>query len=160
MALTKQKLTDFVNQENALLDNAQFTEWYDLFSDDGIYWIPGSSDQTDSMSQMSIALENKLLLKLRIERLTHQRAFSLQPKVRGMRVIQAVEVKTDVVNDQGCYVVATNVMYSEFQKPDLHVYPAKVTYQLRPKDQSWEIVEKRVDLLNVDGYLPGIQLFI
>jgi hypothetical protein len=31
---------------------------------------------------------------------------------------------------------------------------------LRAVDQAWEIVEKRVDLLSVDGYLPTIQLFI
>lgn len=154
------KLKEFVLHENELLDNAQFNEWYDLFSDDGMYWVPGSRGQTDPINQMSIALENKLLLKLRIERLSHHRAFSLQPGVHSMRVVQEAKVRSTELNDNGCIVVETNVMYSEFQKPNLYSYPAKITYQLRPKDVSWEIVEKRVDLLNVDGYLPGIQLFI
>lgn len=156
----KQKVKEFVIHENELLDNNKFNEWYDLFSDDGVYWVPGSRDQTDPVNQMSIALENKLLLKLRIERLSHHRAFSLQPSVYSLRVVQEAKLCSTEPNDNGCMVVETNVMYSEFQKPNLHIYPAKVTYQLRPKDASWEIVEKRVDLLNVDGYLPGIQLFI
>lgn len=137
----KQKLKEFVNYENSLLDDGQFLDWYDLFSNDGVYWIPGSSSQTDAVGQMSIALENKLLLKLRIERLNHQRAFSLQPKVRGMRVIQMAQVKTDKVNDRGCFIVETNVMYSEFQNPDLKIFPAKVTYQIRPKEKAGKLLK-------------------
>src|SRR5690554_6225274 len=118
---------DFIFYENQLLDSGRYQEWYELFAEEGIYWIPGSSQQTDPYNEMSIALENKLLLSLRIERLKHQRAFSLQPQIRGLRVVQnptllPAEEHSEVIQ------VFTNVIYSEHQSGETQVFPARVGY--------------------------------
>ncbi|ASC89199.1 hypothetical protein CDA61_01865 [Alcaligenes faecalis] len=156
----KQSLQDFVWQENALLDEGRFDEWYELFAQDGLYWIPGESGQESPEGRMCIALENRMLMRLRIDRLSHHRAFSLQPGVRGLRVIQHPRVQSEHPDEDGCYTVRINLIYSEYQKQKTEVLPATASYRLRAVDQAWEIVEKRVDLLSVDGYLPTIQLFI
>lgn len=156
----RQSLQDFVWQENALLDQGRFDEWYELFAQDGLYWIPGESGQKSPEGRMSIALENRMLMRLRIDRLSHHRAFSLQPGVRGLRVIQHPRLQSDQPDEDGCYTVRTNLIYSEYQKQKTEVLPATASYRLRAVGQAWEIVEKRVDLLSVDGYLPTIQLFI
>ena len=150
---------DFVFYENNLLNQSEYKKWYELFAEDGVYWVPGSSKQVDPYSEMSIALENKLLLSLRIERLDHHRAFSLQPAVRGLRVVQAQAQATEP-DEAGMVQVDTVVLYTEHQANRTELFPAKVSYSLRPKESSWEIVMKKVDLLGVDGYLPGIQLFV
>lgn len=160
MESLKQSLQDFVWQENALLDEGRFDEWYELFAQDGLYWIPGESGQESPEGRMCIALENRMLMRLRIDRLSHHRAFSLQPGVRGLRVIQHPRVLSEHLDEDGCYTVRTNLIYSEYQKQKTEVLPATASYRLRAVDQAWEIVEKRVDLLSVDGYLPAIQLFI
>lgn len=152
--------TDFVLYENYLLDNCNYNDWYDLFSDDGVYWVPGSSDQKNTLDSISIALENKLLLKLRIERLSHKRSFSLQPTVKGIRVVQPPRLRSTELNEEGCLVVETNIIYSEFQSSQVEQHPAKVVYHLKPKGDSWEIFIKKIKLLAVDGYLPSIQLFV
>lgn len=157
---TQRSLQEFVWQENALLDQGRFDEWYELFAHDGLYWIPGESGQESPQGRMCIALENRMLMRLRIDRLSHHRAFSLQPGVKGLRVIQSPRLQTEQPDEQGCYSVRTNLIYSEYQKNKTEVLPATALYRLRPKGQDWEIVEKRVDLLSVDGYLPTIQLFI
>lgn len=154
------ELVDFVFHENKLLDDGNYKEWYELFAEDGIYWIPGSSQQTDPENEVSIALENKLLLSLRIERLAHQRAFSLQPKVKGLRLVQNPIQVTGPDTSTGLTRVETNIIYSEFQAGSTEIFPAKVTYLLKAKQHSWEIVQKKIDLLAVDDYLPCIQLFI
>lgn len=156
----QQSLQNFVWQENALLDEGRFDEWYELFAQDGLYWIPGESGQESPEGRMCIALENRMLMRLRIDRLSHHRAFSLQPGVRGLRVIQHPRVQSEHPDEDGCYTVRTNLIYSEYQKQKTEVLPATASYRLRAVDQDWEIVEKRVDLLSVDGYLPTIQLFI
>lgn len=156
----QQSLQNFVWQENALLDEGRFDEWYELFAQDGLYWIPGESGQESPEGRMCIALENRMLMRLRIDRLSHHRAFSLQPGVRGLRVIQHPRVQSEHPDEDGCYTVRTNLIYSEYQKQKTEVLPATASYRLRAVDQAWEIVEKRVDLLSVDGYLPTIQLFI
>ncbi|QCP80543.1 hypothetical protein D0C27_00980 [Alcaligenes faecalis] len=156
----QQSLQNFVWQENALLDEGRFDEWYELFAQDGLYWIPGESGQESPEGRMCIALENRMLMRLRIDRLSHHRAFSLQPGVRGLRVIQHPRVQSEHPDEDGCYTVRINLIYSEYQKQKTEVLPATASYRLRAVDQAWEIVEKRVDLLSVDGYLPTIQLFI
>lgn len=153
------ELADFIFYENKLLDCERYKEWYELFAEEGVYWIPGSSQQTDPENEISIALENKLLLSLRIERLSHQRAFSLQPKVKGLRLVQNPQVLNSDTT-MGLIQVETNIIYSEYQAGKTEIFPAKVTYSLQPKQQSWEIVQKKVDLLAVDDYLPCIQLFV
>lgn len=153
------EIVDFIFYENKLLDSERYDEWYELFAEDGVYWIPGSSQQTDPENEISIALENKLLLRLRIERLAHQRAFSLQPQVKGLRLVQnPCVLNADIT--LGLIQVETNIIYSEYQADRTDIYPASVIYYLQPKQQSWEIVQKKVNLLAVDGHLPCIQLFV
>lgn len=157
--LLEQSLTEFIYLENRLLDERRFTEWYDLFADDGLYWVPARPDQQCHESEPSIALENKLLLKLRIERLSHARAHSLSPQVRSMRVVQKPYVTqgADLDND---HTVSCNLFYMETQGADQLMLGAKVDYLLRGARDEFKIMQKRVQLLNADSALPAIQLFI
>lgn len=153
------RLIDFVYSENRLLDNRQFEQWYGLFADDGIYWIPTQPGQVDRGIHASIALEDKMLLKLRITRLGHPNAHSLQPPVRGMHIVQRPEVEEGEIHE-GLPVVSCNVMYIEYQAGKQLVLGARVRYALREVDAQLRIVEKKVELLNMDDFLPAIQLFI
>lgn len=155
----RDQLIDFVYRENRLLDQRRFNEWYDLFADDGLYWIPSQPDQTDKEGQVSIALESKMLLQLRIARLGHARAHSLHPQVRSMHVVQRPEV--DEINlESRQHTVSCSFMYLEFQAGEQLIFGGHARYQLRQVDADLKIIEKKISLLNMDTYLPAIQLFI
>lgn len=151
-------LRDFVYLENRLLDERRYEQWYELFAEDGVYWVPFDEDQTDKELHASIALEDRMLLKLRIDRMNHAQAHSLHPKVRAMHVVQRPEVLPDT--PEGLHVVACNVMYMERQKGNQLTLGAGVRYVLRPVDGGLRIVEKRVAILGCEDFLPAIQLFI
>ena len=68
-AATVERLARFVYDEARLIDERKFDEWYDLFTDDGIYWMPLTRGQPDGLNHTSLLHEDKLLLKVRIERL-------------------------------------------------------------------------------------------
>jgi len=150
-------LIQFVYDENRLLDERRFDAWFDLFAEDGVYWVPAHPDQTDKEGEPSIALESRLLLRLRIARLGHERAHSLHPQVRSLHVVQQprVEPPTD-----GLYAVSCNLAYFEYQGSSRLVQGAQVRYLLTESDGRLLIREKRVQLLDCDGYLPAIQLFV
>ena len=154
------QLIEFVYNENRLLDEAQYQAWYDLFADDGVYWVPTEPGHAGREAQVAIALESKMLLALRIERLAHPRAHSLQPRVRGMHVVQRPEVVVAREEGTGYAKVRTQLVYLEHQAGHQVVLGAKVLYTLRPVETGFQIVEKRVELLNSDAFLPAIQLFI
>ena len=86
--ITEQDLIDFVYREAELLDERRFEEWYELFVDDGHYWIPLRADQPDPLNHVSLMYEDKLLLKARIERLGGARTHSQQPESRCQHVLQ------------------------------------------------------------------------
>ena len=67
-APTNQQLIDFVIHEARLIDQHRLDEWLDLFTDDGIYWMPLEWGQTDPKLMTSLMYEDKLLLTIRIVR--------------------------------------------------------------------------------------------
>src|SRR6266478_2170948 len=109
---TNQQLIDFVIHEARLIDQHRLDEWLDLFTDDGIYWMPLEWGQTDPKLTTSLMYEDKLLLTIRIERLKGKRTYSQHPKSRCHHVLQQPQV--DERNDQDRhYVTWTPLHYVE-----------------------------------------------
>jgi len=82
MSFSERDLIDFVYAEARLLDDLRFEDWLDLYAEDGYYWMPLAHGQTDARLHASLMYEDKLLLRVRVERLAGQRTFSQQPKSR------------------------------------------------------------------------------
>jgi 3-phenylpropionate/cinnamic acid dioxygenase small subunit len=144
--------------EARLIDERRFQEWYDLYSDDAYYWVPLVPGQKDGESHTSLMYEDKLLLKLRIERFSNPRSYSLHPEVRCLHVLQHPEIESQAPD--GSCVVRTNEIYVETQGDNQQVYAAVVRHTLVRVDGQLRIRLKRVDLLNCDAALPSIQLFL
>src|SRR5262249_50847346 len=53
VALTRQQAEDFLYHEARLLDERRFEEWLELFTADGLYWLP-MDDGTDPTLEPSI----------------------------------------------------------------------------------------------------------
>ena len=66
----------FLFHQAALLDNKAWSEFGQLFSDDGVYWMPSTPTQTDWRREPSIFAEDKLLMEVRASRLLHPNAWS------------------------------------------------------------------------------------
>ena len=112
--ITEQDLIDFVYREAELLDERRFEEWYELFADEGHYWIPLRADQPDPRDHVSLMYEDKLLLKARIERLAGARTHSQQPESRCQHVLQRPSViAMDAVKRE--YATRTRYLYVEAQ---------------------------------------------
>ena len=47
MPTSRSAVEDFLYAEAGLLDNRQFEEWMDLFTDDAVYWVPAGHDDID-----------------------------------------------------------------------------------------------------------------
>ena len=148
----------FVKLEARLIDEKRFDEWYELFAEDGHYWVPAAPGQADPLLHNSLAYEDKLLLRLRVERLKSDRAFSLHPAPRSLHVLQEPEVeKRD--DARGEYLVRTPFLYTETRGDESQRYAGTAWHTLVSVDGKLRIRLKRVDILNCDAALPSIQLF-
>src|SRR5436190_8845286 len=88
-APSDRQLIDFVLREARLLDQQRLEDWLDLFAEDGHYWMPVEWGQTDPRLTTSLMYEDKLLLKIRIDRLKGKSTYSQSPKSRCHHGLQA-----------------------------------------------------------------------
>jgi 3-phenylpropionate/cinnamic acid dioxygenase small subunit len=154
--MTDAEVVRFIYREARLLDEKRFDEWYELFTDDGYYWVPLSPGQTDPLAHNSLAYEDKLLLKLRIERLKMPTAYSQKPQSRCLHVLQAPEVEKTSTG----YLARTPLIYTETRGDESQRYAATAWHTLAVVGGVLRIRLKRVDILNADSALPSIQLFL
>ena len=154
------ELAEFIYREARLLDEKRFDAWYELFTDDARYWMPLTRGQPDGRSHTSLFYEDKLLLKIRIERLRHPNAFSQQPPSFCQHVLQQPALEEGGPAAGGDFLIRTPFMYLETQL-DTQIVLAGVAYHfLASIDGTLRIRMKKIELLNCDAALPSIQLLI
>src|ERR1051326_424661 len=156
---TDQQLIDFVVREARLLDQQRLEDWLDLFTGHGPYWMPGEWGQTDPKLTTSLMYEDKLLLKIRIDRLKGKTTYSHSPPSRCHHVLQVRQV--DQRDDKERRSVTwTPLHYIESRADQQTLYAAWATHHLALVDDALKIRLKRVDLVNCDAALGSIQLFV
>lgn len=157
--MTEKELCDFVYAETRLLDDQRFDEWLDLFAADGYYWMPLTHDQPNPRLHTSLLYEDKLLLKVRIERLHGKRTFSQQPQSRCHHLIQQPTVES-ADDDKGEYVVRSAFHYVETRIDEQALYAGWAHHHLVRQDGALRIKLKKVQLVNCDAAFGNIQLFM
>jgi 3-phenylpropionate/cinnamic acid dioxygenase small subunit len=158
-APSDQALIDFVLREARLLDEQRFDDWTALFTEDGHYWMPVEPGQTDPRLTTSLLYEDKLLLRIRAERLKGARTFSQKPRSRSHHLLQTPQVdrRDDAANE---FVTWTAMHYVETRRDEQSLYAAWATHHLTVLDGALRIRLKRVDLVNCDAAFGSIQLFL
>lgn len=153
--MTEAEIAAFLYHEARLLDEKRWDEWYDLFTEDGHYWVPLARDQTEAVFHTSLAYEDRLLLRLRIERL-RRRPPSQHPPSWSQHVLQAPAV--EAAGAEGWHT-RTPFFYAESRGDETQMYAGTVRHHLVAGAGGLRIRLKRVDLVNCDAALPSIQLF-
>ena len=156
---TDKDLIDFVIAEARILEELRFNDWLELFTDDGIYWMPAEWGQTDTQLVGSLMYEDKLLLSVRVERLKGLRTFSQRPKSRCHHVLQVpiVDARDDAAGE---YQLYTPFHYVETRVDEQTLYAGWARHTLVLVDGRLRIKLKRVDLVNCDAAFGNIQLFM
>ncbi|MCK9510077.1 MAG: phenylpropionate dioxygenase [Pigmentiphaga sp.] len=154
-------LIDFVYHEARMLDERRYEEWLDLYAEDAYYWMPLAPGQEDPLLHASLLYEDKLLLRVRVERLLGQRTYSQQPHSRGHRLLQRPWIDREHPESDpaaGRHIVRTSFHYVETRGDDQTLYAGWATHHLVWQDRL-RIRLKRVDLVNCDAAFANIQLF-
>ena len=156
---TREEIVDFIYHEARLIDEKRFDEWYELYADDAFYWIPVAPGQADGLNHVSLMHEDKLLLKLRIERLKNPKSYSQNPESRPHHVLQRPEIESaDPAANR--WVVRTAFVYLETRGDEQQVYGGVALHTLAMVEGRLRILQKRVNLLNSDAALPSVQMFL
>ena len=138
----------FLYREARLLDDGRFEDWLALFDEDGLYWIPGLPGQTDRFGAASIVHEDRTVLRMRVRRLSHPRAWSLMPLPRSTHLLGNISVT--LAEGEAIEAVAA-LQVALYRAGDRTRYDGRQTMRLRPDGGDFKIALKRIDLIDCDG---------
>ena len=102
----------FLYQEARLLDDGNFAQWVDLFTEDGLYWVPSGQD---GPAEQAVALiyDNTHRLRERLTRMGSRAFWAQQPPTHTTRLVGNVLVEPSDGPGQHLYWV---VFYKAFQR--------------------------------------------
>lgn len=151
-------LRAFVERETDLLDRQNFDAWVELFAEDGAYWVPAERGQLDFLSNVSIFYDDKTILKTRAARLAHEMIHCQDPASSCVRVVSSFNIDTTQKEGEDGLVAVTSkfIMLEDRFTAPRRLFGGRYRHVLRPTDQSFEIVLKKVELTNCDQSFPAL----
>ena len=157
----REEVEDLLYRQAALLDARRWQEWIDLFTEDGIYWMPVLPNQNDWISEPSIFAEDRMMMEIRMGRLNHPNAWSQAAQwgtnhLVGNLVIEAVDAPADArarpgSSDAGALQSIT--VYSRFQmmemrRDEVRHFGGTYRHHLLRTPDGLRIKLQRVDMMN------------
>jgi benzoate/toluate 1,2-dioxygenase beta subunit len=152
------RLQQFLFLEARLLDQRRLPDWLELWTEDGMYWIPQSHGQQSPYDHISLAWEDKMLREVRMRRLGNPRNWSQQPVTHSTRLVGNVSAAG--LDRSGKLVVHSAFQMTEWRQAESRQLAGRLTHKLEPCGDNWRIHLKRVDLVNCEAVHDNLQVFI
>jgi len=144
----RQEIEILLFRQAALLDAKRWQEWMDLFTDDGVYWMPIEPSQTDWESQPSIFAEDRLLMEIRMGRLSHPNAWSQAPMWGTNHLVGNVIVESTGSADSAGIIVYSRFQMMELRRDQVRHFGGTYRHNLVRTGSGLRIKLQRVDMMN------------
>ena len=157
-SISRREAEDFLYREARLADTHAYDEWFALWTDDALYWIPCNDDVHDERLHVSLVHEDHEGLVDRIARLKSGAAWAQDPKSRLARVVSNIELVSTGV-DTECIVHSTFNITSS-RRGRIEIVAGRAVHRLRRIDDSLQIVSKTVLLVDNDEVMSNLTFLI
>lgn len=135
-------------RQAAMLDAKAWADWCGTFSQDGIYWMPATPDQTDWEGQPSIFAEDGLLREVRMGRLQHPNAWSQAAAWGTNHLVGNVIIESAGADRVEVY---SRFHMMEIRRDDVRHFAGSYRHSLVREQGQLKIALQRVDLTNGQG---------
>jgi benzoate/toluate 1,2-dioxygenase beta subunit len=139
----------FLYKQSDLLDSKRWQEWIDLFTPDGIYWMPPDASYKTWDGQPAIFAEDKNLMAVRMGRVLHPDAWSQRPQWGTNHVVSNVVI--DKAAKNGDVVVRSRFHMLEMRRDDIRHFAGQYTHHLKKVKGGYRIKLQRVDMTNAQA---------
>ena len=152
---------EFVYREARLADEARYAEWHALWTEDGVYWVPATTDsKVDPEHHISHIYDNRARIDTRVKLLQTGHSYSQEPASLMRRLISNIEVE---VGEDAELIVGSNFILGELSiqaKHEMHWWVGRTTHRLRRVDGELRMSGKKVVLINAAEPLPNLAFLI
>jgi 3-phenylpropionate/cinnamic acid dioxygenase small subunit len=149
-------VSQFIYREARLADENRYDEWEALWTDDGVYWVPFGSDESDPATQMSVIYDNRSRIATRIKQFKTGKRHSATPLPRVRRIVSNIEV-AEADGDE--IRAAANFVAYESRERGITLWAGRAEYRLR-RTPELRMAAKHVYLINNDRPLDTLSFLI
>jgi len=135
-------------RQAALLDARDWLEWSELFSDDGVYWMPSTPDQTDWRREPSIFAEDQSLMEVRRGRLQHPNAWSQAAQWGTNHLVGNIVIEAASADALEVY---SRFQMMELRRDTVRHFGGSYRHSLVKVQGQWKIRLQRVDMTNAQA---------
>jgi 3-phenylpropionate/cinnamic acid dioxygenase small subunit len=157
MPVDRHSVEGFLFLEARLLDEHHYDEWLALWAEDALYWVPSNRDDLDPKREVSIIHDDRERLEERIFRLTKTATHAQDPRSRTSRLISNVEVQE---GNNGEVVVFSNFNLTELRRGKQDTFAGRTVHRLRTLGGGFQIVSKKVLLVNNDDVFDNLTFLV
>lgn len=147
----------FLYLEAKLLDERRYAEWVDLFTDDGVYWVPSGHDGPPERS-VALVYDNKARLRERLTRMGSRAFWAQQPPTLTTRLVGNVLVESDA--ESADLRVECRLILAALRRHRQALLSGVVRYRLQPAGDGFRIREKVVTLQERDEPFDNLTFLI
>jgi len=144
------EIEQFLYAQAALLDDTRWQDWIDLFTEDGIYWMPARPEHTTWDGVPSIFAEDRDLMTVRMKRVLHPDAWSQRPLWGTNHVVGNVTVQ-NVDETAGTIVVRSRFHMMELRRDNSRHFAGRYLHTLMLTPDGLRIRHQRVDMTNAQA---------
>jgi len=142
------EVEQFLYRQSELLDTKQWPAWIDLFTDDGVYWMPADPAHKHWDGVPSIFAEDKNLMNVRMKRVLHPDAWSQRPLWGTNHVVSNVIIES---YDSGEVMVRSRFHMMELRRDDVRHFAGAYRHHLKKTADGYRIKLQRVDMTNAQA---------
>lgn len=155
--ITRAAIEDFLFHEADLLDTWQLQEWAELFTEDGQYLVPSTSEpQGAPAASLYLIYDDRHRLGERGRRLLNKAAHAEYPHSRTRHMISNVRI---LQRDGAAVKVGCNFVVYRCKREVLDIYPGRSEYELIAARDGFRIRMKK-SVLDLDVLRPHGKLSI
>ena len=153
------KIEELLYLEASYLDRPNLDAWIQLYTEDGTYWMPAIEDQADPLNHISLMYDDRVMMEIRRRNFVHPRAASKDYTVRASHLISNIRIATFNADTGDC-AVTSNFHCVLYYWDKQTLFAGTYRHELVNTDDGFRIRHKRVDLINCDGVLGTIIVYL
>lgn len=146
---TQHAVEQFLFRQAELLDTKRWQDYIDLFTPDGIYWMPPDPSHTTWEGMSAIFAEDKNLMTVRVNRVLHPDAWSQRPQWGTNHVVGNVMIESEKPN--GDVVARSRFHMMELRRDDVRHFAGSYVHHLSRTKNGYRIKLQRVDMTNAQA---------
>jgi 3-phenylpropionate/cinnamic acid dioxygenase small subunit len=139
----------FLYRQAELLDRKQWQDWIDLFTSDGVYWMPPEPSYQTWDGTPAIFAEDRNLMTVRMNRVLHPDAWSQRPLWETNHVVSNVSIQK--VGKNGDIEVRSRFHMMELRRDDVRHFAGSYSHSLVKTKDGYRIKLQRVDMTNAQA---------